>query len=116
MADITLLEWLKRQHDKATAALWVTIGDTQRVCLEDMNYLRLAIDAVDTQRWRPISEDYGQCVLIDIRDPGKMAVGNNCDLDFEEQGWTHFVQVPKLSIAEAEKLEIELRERTEAGQ
>ena len=61
-------------------------------------------------KWRPISEiheDFGPCVLIDIDDPGHMGIGNNLDPDFDESGWTHFAEAPKLTSEEAERLKRE---------
>lgn len=62
-------------------------------------------------RWRPIGEiheDLGQCVLIRLDDPGYMEVGSNLDEDFNETGWTHFAEVPKLTHEEAERLKAEM--------
>lgn len=61
----------------------------------------------ESAQWKPIAEiheDLGSCVLMRLDDPGYMGVGNNLDLDFNEQGWTHFVQVPKLTHEEAAAL------------
>jgi len=58
-------------------------------------------------KWRPIAdihEDYGPCVLMRIDDPGYLEVGSNLDKDFNETGWTHFAEVPKLTIEEADDL------------
>ena len=55
----------------------------------------------DIHRWRPISElheDYGQCVLINIADPGHVVMGNNLDAWFDETDWTHFARITPLSI------------------
>ncbi len=51
-----------------------------------------------------IHEDYSSCVLMRIDDPGYLGIGSNLDEDFNEPGWTHFVQVPKLTHKEAERL------------
>jgi hypothetical protein len=62
-------------------------------------------------RWRPISEiheDFGSCVLMRIDDPGYMDIGSNLDEDFNEPGWTHFAEVPKLTTEEAEVLKAAL--------
>lgn len=62
---------------------------------------------LDQYRWRPIGEiheDLGPCVLLRLDDPGYMEVGSNVDEDFNEPGWTHFAEVPKLTHEEAERL------------
>lgn len=62
--------------------------------------------------WRPISElheDYGNCVLIDIEDPGHMKLGSNLDIDFDESEWTHFARIPALTTTEAERMLAEVR-------
>jgi hypothetical protein len=63
--------------------------------------------ALAQYRWRPISEiheDLGPCVLMRLDDPGYLEVGSNLDEDFNETGWTHFAEVPKLTHEEAERL------------
>lgn len=65
----------------------------------------------DRYRWRPASEIHeglGPCVLINIEDPGCMALGNNLDTDFEECGWTHFSQIPPLSNEDAKRMKLEI--------
>jgi hypothetical protein len=65
--------------------------------------------ALEQYRWRPISEiheDLGPCVFMCLDDPGYMEIGSNLDEDFEEAGWTHFAEVPKLTHEEAEALKI----------
>lgn len=59
-------------------------------------------------QWRPIGEiheDFGSCVLMRIDDPGDLEIGNNLCNDFYKGRWTHFAEVPKLSIEDAEELE-----------
>jgi hypothetical protein len=58
-------------------------------------------------RWRPIAElheDYGPCVLIDINEPGSMALGHKLGIWFDAEDWTHFTQITPLSKEEAEIL------------
>lgn len=57
--------------------------------------------------WRPIAElheDYGQCVLMHIDDPGHMEVGSNLDVDFDASLWTHFAQIVPLGQEEYGRL------------
>lgn len=66
---------------------------------------------LDRYRWRPISEiheDFGPCVLMNIDDPGKLGIGSNLQLDWEESKseWTHFAEVPKLTNEDAYKLKL----------
>lgn len=89
-----------------------TLDDSQRPTIEAriLNWIgraRIATRARDPYRWRPIAEiheDLGPCVLIRLDDPGYMEVGSNLDEDFNETGWTHFAEVPKLMNDEAEQL------------
>jgi hypothetical protein len=53
-------------------------------------------------KWRPIEEaheDFGECVYIDIEDPGNNCMAHVCSLDYEEtvEGMTHFAQAPELT-------------------
>lgn len=69
-----------------------------------------ALVAEAALRWRPISEmheDYGQCVLMNLADPGGLELGNNLDLDWDETQWTHFAQVPRLTTKDAERMALE---------
>ena len=62
--------------------------------------------------WRPISEiheDFGSCVLMQIDDPGHVAIGSNLDLDWDESKWTHFAPVPHLTTEQAESLKAAMR-------
>lgn len=62
--------------------------------------------------WRPITamhEDLGLCVLMDINDPGRLAIGNNLDIDFDDAGWTHFHQISRLTHEDAERMREEGR-------
>jgi len=57
--------------------------------------------------WRPIGEiheDYGPCVLINLKDPGYQEMGSNLDTDFDESLWTHFTQITPLTHEEAREL------------
>ncbi len=63
------------------------------------------------KKWRPIDElheDFGLCLLIDIRDPGGVIVGSVLDDDFDESTWTHFHELPELSNADADRMIAEL--------
>lgn len=58
-------------------------------------------------RWRPIAEiheDYGPCVVIDIRDPGNLAVAEVCDDEWVLADWTHFAPIPSLTHEEAAEM------------
>jgi len=69
-------------------------------------------------RWRPIGEmheDYGPCVVIDIRDPGRLAIGHVCDVDRDWEEWaTHFTRITPLSNEEADVMLAELKEANPA--
>ena len=62
--------------------------------------LRAAAQAVRASQWRPISEaheDYGQCVFININDPGCPYCASTLETDYAENlewyGWTHFMPI-----------------------
>lgn len=80
-------------------------ANTQEACGFGSEAIALR-ELVDRYRWRPISEiheDFGECVLIDINSPGRIAVGKYDDADFESS-WTHFSRIVPLSHEEAVKL------------
>ena len=60
-------------------------------------------------RWRPVSEaheDFGDCVYIDIEDPGYQVTAHVCDDCYEERilGMTHFARLPELTEAMAAEM------------
>lgn len=62
-------------------------------------------------QWRPIGDFYEELqpvVVIDIRDPGNVAVAWNDDIT-EDSDWTHFAELPQLTNEQAEDLEEEMR-------
>jgi hypothetical protein len=62
---------------------------------------------MDNCQWRPISEiheDFGDCILMNIYDPGDIQVGGNLDNDWDENLWTHFSKLPPLTEEQAEEL------------
>lgn len=64
-------------------------------------------ELAERYQWHPISEiheDYGPCVVININDPGDMALASNLDLDWDESLWTHFSRIVPLWHEEAERL------------
>jgi hypothetical protein len=70
---------------------------------------------LDQYRWRPIAElhdDCGPCVLMNIDDPGSLEIGSNLYAGFNESQWTHFAEVPKLSIDDAARLIEEMNNHT----
>lgn len=75
--------------------------------------------ALDRYRWRPIAElheDYGDCVLINIKDPGYIKTGSNLDVDFDASLWTHFSQITPLSQEEYERLKADGSTETKVSQ
>lgn len=64
-------------------------------------------------RWRPIDqihEDYGDCVLINLRSDSGIELGNVCDFDFDISKWTHFAPVPRLTHEDVARLLAEMGE------
>lgn len=66
--------------------------------------------------YRPIAEmheDHGPCVVIDIEDPGRMAIAHVCQLSpsFDEvlEWATHFAPAPSLTSEQAEDLIAQMR-------
>ena len=59
-------------------------------------------------QWRPIEEmheDHGPCVVIDIEDPGRLAIGHICDIERDWEEWaTHFAKLPRLDHEDYERL------------
>jgi hypothetical protein len=60
-------------------------------------------------RWRTVEEaheDFGECVYIDINDPGNACIAHVCDLGYSDtvEPFTHFAQLPKLTEQIAEEL------------
>lgn len=61
----------------------------------------------DRYQWKPIAEiheDFGECILMNIEDPGNMALGNNLSLGYDESLWTHFTQITPLGQEEADRM------------
>jgi hypothetical protein len=94
---------------------WICKYDAQALCIAKLeterDQLRAQVTelraALEIYKWRPIEEiheDMGPCVMMRLDDPGYLVVGSNLDEDFNEPGFTHFAQVPKLTIKEAEAL------------
>lgn len=89
----------------------------------DIAAIKYALKLIEDQRstlahykWRPIyeiHEDYGPCVLMNLSDPGGLEIGSNLNTDWDESRWTHFAEVPKLTIAEAKELGNAAGSRTE---
>lgn len=59
-------------------------------------------------QWHPIEEmheDDGPCVVIDMEDPGMLAIGHVCDIERDWEEWaTHFVKLPRLTEEDADRL------------
>lgn len=67
-------------------------------------------------QWRPISEiheEFGPCVVINLRDPGDLAIGSNIDTDWDDKRWTHFARIPPLDHDHAAALLAEMDARME---
>jgi hypothetical protein len=60
-------------------------------------------------KWRPIEEaheDFGECIYIDINDPGNTCMAHVLIRDYEDtvEGMTHFAQAPELTNEMADEL------------
>lgn len=114
MRDTPKVQFAKRED----GSMWFSIGDPRygghvqgdwHLGEEWAKVLAWAIttDAINRYRWRPIAdihEDYGECILLDINDPGGPEIGNNCSLWFDEEDWTHFAQLPELTNEMADEM------------
>ncbi len=79
-----------------------------------MGDYRVLAHILDRLRWRPIAEmteSDGNCLVIDIDNPGTIELVHVCDLDFsatpELYGFTHFQRI-SLGALEAELLKKEM--------
>ena len=106
MTHKELNELLERYYiyTNATKREVITLARRSIALVRENAELRVELDQY---RWRPIEEiheDMGPCVMMRIDDPGYFVIGSNLDEDFNEPGFTHFTQVPKLTTSEAEAL------------
>ncbi len=75
--------------------------------------LKTAENKLKPYAWRPIAEiheDHGNCVLINLDDPGCLELGHVCGSDFDTSRWTHFTEVPKLTTEDAKRLLADMTE------
>jgi hypothetical protein len=94
--------------------VWDSISDAE-ISDDPLVYMRNHIDAaIMAPQWMPVAEaheDYGECVFINIHDPGSPVCASTLDLDWAENleyyEWTHFQPI-RLSNEEADKLLAEL--------